>query len=637
MPTQNSWNVDKLLNNGEAPDVLLVKIVPLQDSAHLTIVSDDAGDATVNTCFTIGESTGEDADSGITREKWNKKIEFLLSCVALSVGFGNVWRFPYTALKNGGGAFVIPYLIVLFVVGRPLYYLEMVMGQFSSRGCVKVFDVSPLMRGVGVGQTMTFFTIVGYYAALMAIAIRYLMASFEDPLPWTKCQLSWEGCISSNLLPEVHHGNQSEPRVVSAQLYFSKTVIQMAPNLESGLGTPDLRLALCLLVCWICITAMLIKGIRSSGKASYFLAIFPYVILVILLGRACTLDGAADGILFFVTPEWGKLLEPNVWFEAVSQCFFSLTIGLGAVIVFSSFNSFSSNIYRDAMIISWLDTFTSIISGIIVFGVVGNLAHVTGREVKDFQDLGGPSLTFITYPDAIAKMDFIPNFFAVMFFLMFVVLGLGSNMGVVQAIMTSIRDRYPQVQTWKAVLAIAIAGFSCGLVYLTPAGLHVLGVVEYYGVTFASLTLVILEAVTFCWIYGVNRICQDIKFMLNIETGLFWRVCWGLLTPAIIIGVFMLQIFKDADEVPVGYTVFGWCLYGFTVVLQMIGWGAYATSKQPEKQLLEKVRSASRPTEDWGPESTALKRDYDAAMQRYGESFNKSGNIVRRTIRRIFK
>uniref|UniRef100_A0A1Q3FNP2 Transporter n=1 Tax=Culex tarsalis TaxID=7177 RepID=A0A1Q3FNP2_CULTA len=576
-----------------------------------------------------------DSDSGITREKWKKKIEFLLSCVALSVGFGNIWRFPYTALKNGGGAFLIPYLIVLFVVGRPLYYLEMVMGQFSSRGCVKVFDVSPLMRGVGVGQTITMFTIVGYYAAVLAIAVRYFVDSFRSPLPWTECQADWYGCVSSSFLGQVQVENGTG--VVSAKLYFDKVVVKLAPNLNDGIGTPDWKLALCLLVCWICITAMLIKGIKSSGKASYFLAIFPYVILVILLGRACSLDGAVDGILYFVSPDWSKLLEPNVWFEAVSQCFFSLTIGLGAVIVFSSFNSFSSNIYRDAMIISWLDTFTSIISGIIVFGVVGNLAHVTGRDVKDFQDLGGPSLTFITYPDAIAKMDFAPNFFAVMFFLMFVVLGLGSNMGIVQAIMTSIRDRYPQVQTWKAVLGIAIAGFSCGLVYLTPAGLHVLGVVEYYGVTFASLTLVILETVTFCWIYGVNRVCQDIKFMLSIETGLFWRICWGLLTPAIIIAVFILQIFKDADEVPVGYTVFGWCLYGFTVVLQVVGWGAYATSKQSEKQLLNKARSASRPTEDWGPESTTLKRDYDLAMQRYQESFNKSGNVVRRTFRRIFK
>uniref|UniRef100_A0A8D8EW11 Transporter n=1 Tax=Culex pipiens TaxID=7175 RepID=A0A8D8EW11_CULPI len=142
-------------------------------------------------------------DSGITREKWGKNIEFLLSCVALSVGFGNVWRFPYTALKNGGGAFVIPYLIVLFVVGRPLYYLEMVMGQFSSRGCVKVFDVSPLMRGVGVGQTITLFTIVGYYAAVLAIAVRYLVDSFRSPLPWTECQSDWYGCVSSSFQGQV--------------------------------------------------------------------------------------------------------------------------------------------------------------------------------------------------------------------------------------------------------------------------------------------------------------------------------------------------------------------------------------------------------------------------------------------------
>uniref|UniRef100_A0A1Q3FP21 Transporter n=1 Tax=Culex tarsalis TaxID=7177 RepID=A0A1Q3FP21_CULTA len=595
--------------------------------------------AVADTCFTIG-GTGEpggevDAESGITREKWNKKIEFLLSCVALSVGFGNVWRFPYTALENGGGAFLIPYLIVLFVVGRPLYYLEMVMGQFSSRGCVKVFDVSPLMRGVGVGQTITLFTIVGYYAAVLAIAVRYFVDSFRSPLPWTECQADWYGCVSSSFLGQVQVENGTG--VVSAKLYFDKVVVKLAPNLYDGIGTPDWKLALCLLVCWICITAMLIKGIKSSGKASYFLAIFPYVILVILLGRACSLDGAVDGILYFVSPDWSKLLEPNVWFEAVSQCFFSLTIGLGAVIVFSSFNSFSSNIYRDAMIISWLDTFTSIISGIIVFGVVGNLAHVTGRDVKDFQDLGGPSLTFITYPDAIAKMDFAPNFFAVMFFLMFVVLGLGSNMGIVQAIMTSIRDRYPQVQTWKAVLGIAIAGFSCGLVYLTPAGLHVLGVVEYYGVTFASLTLVILEAVTFCWIYGVNRICQDIKFMLNIETGLFWRVCWGLLTPACIIAVFILQIFKETDNVPAGYKVFGWCLYGFTTLVQIVGWGSYATRKQSKKlNLSARMVKAAQPTEDWGPESTSLKNEYDVVMRRYQESFDDASNIMKRGYQKIF-
>lgn len=155
------------------------------------------------------------------REKWGKKIEFLLSCIALSVGFGNVWRFPYTALQNGGGAFVIPYLIVLFVVGRPLYYLEMVVGQFSSRGCVKVYDLCPLMRGIGVGQTITMFTIVGYYAAILSLAVRYFVDSFRSPLPWSECQREWTNCVDSSFIGQIHKGEGNGSVVPSADLYFT--------------------------------------------------------------------------------------------------------------------------------------------------------------------------------------------------------------------------------------------------------------------------------------------------------------------------------------------------------------------------------------------------------------------------------
>lgn len=82
-----------------------------------------------------------------SRDNWGNDIEFLMSCIAMSVGLGNVWRFPFTALENGGGAFLIPYLIVLAIVGRPIYYLEMVVGQFSSRGSAKVYDLCPALRG----------------------------------------------------------------------------------------------------------------------------------------------------------------------------------------------------------------------------------------------------------------------------------------------------------------------------------------------------------------------------------------------------------------------------------------------------------------------------------------------------------
>lgn len=153
------------------------------------------------------------------REKWGKNIEFLLSCVALSVGFGNVWRFPYTAFNNGGGAFVIPYLIVLFIIGRPVYYLEMVLGQFSNRGCVKVYDLAPAMRGIGVGQTIAIFTVITYYAAILAITFRYLVASFSVELPWSTCDPGWVNCVDSNLVGNISMGNVSKVQS-SAELYF---------------------------------------------------------------------------------------------------------------------------------------------------------------------------------------------------------------------------------------------------------------------------------------------------------------------------------------------------------------------------------------------------------------------------------
>ncbi|XP_053681154.1 sodium-dependent nutrient amino acid transporter 1-like [Anopheles nili] len=545
------------------------------------------------------------APPGEVREKWGRGIEFLLSCVALSVGFGNIWRFPYTAMQNGGGAFLIPYLIVLFLVGRPLYYLEMVMGQFASRGGIKVFDVAPMMRGVGVGQTLALVLILGYYAAILAIALRYFIASFSVPLAWARCDLGWVGCVDSEFKGRVQNGTLR----TSAEFYFNRSVLHSYWSVENGIGWPDWKLALCLLACWLCICGILVKGIRSSGKASYFLAIFPYVILLVLLVRTCTLNGAEKGIMFLLKPQWSKLLSVKVWYAAVTQCFFSLTISLGSVIVFASYNSFHNNIYRDAMIISWLDTFTSIISGIVVFGIVGNIADITDDRMEDMQ-LQGPQLTFITYPDAIAKFDAAQNLFAVLFFLMFFLLGLGSNTGIVTTIVAAIRDRHPHLPNWKVVVSISIFGFACGLVYITPGGLHVLDVVDRYGVTMTILTLVILELITFCWLYGVGQIGQDIQLMLNRKTGIFWRVCWGFLTLGIIVVIWLFSFISYSSlSEPFGLTVFGWCLYT-VVVMQVAIWAVLALRNSTGEGLIEKIKSACKPTPDWGPEESNMKLRY---------------------------
>lgn len=156
------------------------------------------------------------------------------------MGLGNVWRFPFTALANGGGAFVIPYLIVLFLVGKPVYYMEMLLGQFSSRGSVKVFDFSPIMRGtsfrrlkiykfliiflflgVGYGQVLATGVVTTYYATLMALTLRYFVDSFFPTLPWSYCRQEWgDKCIDSKLKPEFIASTNENVKTTSAEFYF---------------------------------------------------------------------------------------------------------------------------------------------------------------------------------------------------------------------------------------------------------------------------------------------------------------------------------------------------------------------------------------------------------------------------------
>lgn len=176
------------------------------------------------------------------RDSWGKGIEFLMSCIAMSVsiwtifntdnfiihyfyftkvGLGNIWRFPFIALKNGGGAFVIPYIIVLLLVGKPIYFMEMVFGQFSSRGSVKVFDCVPAMRGVGVGQVVSIAIVATYYSSIMAVTLQFLFSSFSSVLPWSQCKPEWGSCIPSGASGNMLNVSWTNTTKSSAELYFT--------------------------------------------------------------------------------------------------------------------------------------------------------------------------------------------------------------------------------------------------------------------------------------------------------------------------------------------------------------------------------------------------------------------------------
>ncbi|XP_073945333.1 sodium-dependent nutrient amino acid transporter 1-like [Choristoneura fumiferana] len=472
------------------------------------------------------------------RPKWDNQIEFLFSCIAMSVGLGNVWRFPFVAYNNGGGAFLIPYLIVLAVIGMPMYFLETVLGQFSSSNCVRVWALSPAMKGTGYAQALGAGYVLSYYVSIIALCLYYLAMSFQSTLPWAICQPEWENCVPSG---ETVNGTELDGDAVSsAELYFTQTVLRQLDGIEDGIGTPLWDLTLCLLASWIIIFVIVARGVKSSGKAAYFLAIFPYIVLFILLIRAVTLPGAGNGIAFFFTPEWEKILTLEVWYAAVTQVFFSLSVCSGALIMFASYNSFTQNVYRDSIIVSILDTCTSMISGITIFGILGNLAYELNYDnIEDVIGSGGTGLAFISYPDAIAKSPFAPQLFSVLFFLMMAVLGVGSGVGLLSTINTVLLDAFPRVPTIYMATCACISGFLVGLVYVTPGGQYILEIVDYYGGTFMRLFAAIIETIGIFWIYGLENLCLDIEFMLGVKPNFYWRICWSIITPFIMIAVFM--------------------------------------------------------------------------------------------------
>ncbi|CAG0905828.1 unnamed protein product, partial [Darwinula stevensoni] len=363
--------------------------------------------------------------------------------------------------------------------------------------------------------------VVTYYVSIMATCVFYFIKCFNKELPWAECS---NETLSANLTcSENYYVNEVLKQYNSTQ------------GVDEGLGAPEWRLTLCLLFSWAMIVFSLIRGVQSSGRISYFTALFPYVVLVTLLILGATLEGAVDGIKYFITPQWEKLAEGKVsqldfcsllffpvenrsrasvsfqvWFAAVSQCFFSLSVGFGSISMYASYNPFTHNVYRDAMIISVMDTFTSLLAGFSIFSILGNLAHTSDKKIEDVVK-AGTGLAFISYPDAIAKLDAVPQLFAAIFFLMLWTLGVGSAVALIGCVITVICDRFPSWDRRIVTVALCIFSFLIGLTYVTPAsitnaasklnfnivaGPYVLGLVDYFSGGFVIFVLALLEVVS---------------------------------------------------------------------------------------------------------------------------------------------
>uniref|UniRef100_A0A8C0IA80 Solute carrier family 6 member 2 n=1 Tax=Bubo bubo TaxID=30461 RepID=A0A8C0IA80_BUBBB len=470
----------------------------------------------------------------------NVKMLYLGLAVKPST-YSTLMALSITALERGmllqcliilfPGAFLIPYILFLIIAGMPLFYMELALGQYNREGAATVWKICPVFKGVGYAVILIALYVGFYYNVIIAWSLYYLFSSFTFELPWTNCDNSWNSpnCTDPKLFNASVLGNgtkYSKYKLTPAAEFYERGVLHLHESRGiHDLGLPRWQLSLCLLVVVIILFFSLWKGVKTSGK---------------------------------------------VWIDAATQIFYSLGAGFGVLIAFASYNKFDNNCYRDALLTSTINCVTSFISGFAIFSILGYMAHEHNVKIEDVATEGA-GLVFILYPEAISTLSG-STFWAVVFFIMLLTLGIDSSMGGMEAVITGLADDFQILKQHRKLFTFGVSfgTFLLALFCITNGGIYVLTLLDTFAAGTSILFAVLMEAIGVSWFYGVDRFSEDIQQMMGFKPGLYWRLCWKFVSPAFLLFVVIVSIINFK---PLTYDD-----YTFPLWANRIGWGIALSS-----------------------------------------------------------
>ncbi|CAG5112246.1 Oidioi.mRNA.OKI2018_I69.chr2.g6481.t2.cds [Oikopleura dioica] len=411
--------------------------------------------------------------------------------------------------------------------------LEISLGQFMSRGGIEAWDIAPVLKGVGYSCLVLVMWINIYYIVILSWTLIYFLKSITGAMPWSTCGNTWNTeCCSSEVnsttgklvTPDDCNGTVAFPE----NEYWYNEMLQLTDGFgEMGSLRPPIVGALVFL--WFITFCCIFKGIKSTGKAAYVTATFPLVMLIILVVRGVSLDGAWIGISYFLKPDLTKLKNPEVWTQAGSQVLFSYVSGQGVLTSMGSYNKFSFNVFKWSTRLCLLNFCASMMAGLAIFSVLGNMCHLTGMKMEDVAQ-GGPGLAFMTYPRALSSL-WCPQLWCALFFGMILMLGIA----------TQVFNRRPNRRT-AFVALVCLTCLSFALPMVTEGGMYLFQLCDSYGANGISLlTIVFFEAVAVAWVYGKDKFYQDMFNMYGHKMDprrrpwTYFGFAWKWVTPPMIL------------------------------------------------------------------------------------------------------
>ncbi len=529
------------------------------------------------------------------RAAWKSRTGFLLAALGSAIGLGNIWRFPYVAWRNGGGAFLIPYFVALFVVGVPLLMLEFGLGHYTRRAFPAAMGrIHPRFRWIGWWSvSFVMFGIVAYYGVVIAWCGNYLVYSVTQP---------WGDVSGVNqFFDEQFLGAFVDGKPF--EFYSERDGLQFGRLNGAIAGS----LAVVWILNWLITRRQLQDGIELAGKV-FIPALI--VLTTVLVAWSWNFAGAADGRSIYLTPDWSRVFQARTWIDAFTQIFFSLSIGFGIMVAYGSYLPRKTDIPANAFLAATGNCAFSVFAGLAVFSAVGLLAsaenidltamdtvsaeiaaleersetgndQLTESETTRLQELqltqarhaqfekqmSSLGLVFKTYPAIITQMgDVAGPVFGVLFFLSLIVAGVSSSISIVEAFLCALSDDFGWERS-RVSAALCASGFCLGLIFCTQAGMFWLDLVDHFITTYALVLVAICESLVVGWMFTTRKLRSHLDEHRDFHLGRWFNIAMRLVITTLLLLTWLgLSRYEQA---PVGSGIGRFLIVASGVILWM--------------------------------------------------------------------
>ena len=474
------------------------------------------------------------------KNEWGSNLSFVLAMVGSAVGLGNIWRYPYVLYSNGGGAFYIPYIVAILLMGVPFLILEYGVGyNFKSSFPKAIRKIHANYEFLGWLLPVSVFIIMIYYS----------------------CILGWDGIY---VILSFFKGWGADPNT-----FFAATLLQSSES-ATGLASFIPVIAIAMLISWAIVWFISHKDLEEGlGRVSRILVPLLFVIMIVIVAFSLTLPGAMIGLNELFSPNWSLLLDFNIWMAAFGQIIFSLSLGMSIAFTYASYTGEEGDLITNTLSIAFANCAFENFCALGVFSILGYMSLQSGTAVADLVTQG-TGLVFVAYPTVLNVLGQYAYIIGPLFFITVYLAGLTSILSTIEPLSFSIQNKFPWSRK-KTMTVLCLIGAALSMMYATAYGGTLLGYVDAYINQIAILFGVILECIVFAWIFK----CESIIPVLNersrtIKLGKWWTVIVKFILPLFITVVWIggvIDVINDgsADQLIV-FGILTVILLGLTAV-----------------------------------------------------------------------